>query len=57
MLIILENNSILLQTLSFKINDSRDNAVSVLEKVVFFPVTVNIFYVQISVGFMHVQQE
>ena len=39
MLIILENNNILLQTHFFKINDSRDNAVGILEKVVFCPVT------------------
>ena len=35
--------SILFQTLFFKINDSRNNAVRVLEKVVLCPVTVNIF--------------
>ena len=43
MLSILENNNIFLQTLSFKNNDSQDNAVRVLEKMVFCPVTVNIF--------------
>ena len=46
MLIFKENNNVLLQTLFFKINDSRDNAVRVQEKVVFCPVTVNIFYGQ-----------
>ena len=46
MLIVLHNNNILLQTLLFKIIDSRDNAVRVHEKVVFCPVTVNIFYGQ-----------
>ena len=35
--------SILLQTLFFKINDSRDNAVRVLEKMVFCLVTVDVF--------------
>ena len=39
----LENNNILIQILFLKINNSRDNAVHVLEKVAFFPVTVNIF--------------
>ena len=35
MLIILENKNILLQTLFFKINVSRDNAVREQEKVVY----------------------
>ena len=43
MLFILENNNFLLLKNFFKIHDSQDNAVRVLEKVVFFPVTVNIF--------------
>ena len=42
MLIILENYNIFFQTLFFKIIDSRDHAVLLLEKVVICPVIVNI---------------